>query len=81
MKDIRFVFDDRALPNLIVLCRGQVAVGDRLFNRLPTEADGEPSFTVEKIAGEILTVRLTDQRRKKVLFRSLNDVEWEQRFS
>jgi hypothetical protein len=80
VKEVRFLFDNLALPDVIVLCLGNVEVGDRLFNTLPTEADSEPSFTVEKIAGQMMTVSTADKRRGKLQFHCLSQEQWEARF-
>lgn len=81
VKNVRFLFDDHALPDLIILCLGQIETGDRLFNTLPSQLDEEPSFIVEKIVGQTMTVRTADDRRRKIQFRCLTQAQWEDRFS
>ena len=81
VKNVRFVFDDQALPDLIVLCLGQIETGDRLFNTLPSQLDEEPAFIVEGIAGLTMTVRTADDRRRRIQFRCLTQAQWDDRFS
>lgn len=64
---------------MIALCKGDVHAGDQLVNALPTESNAEAAYTVEKVERGSLIV--TDGvRRGKLMFRSLTDIQWEERF-
>ena len=79
MKDVRFVF---AEDYQTLLCRGDVAASDRLFNPLPSEKDPEPSFLVEKITGNVMTAHSVQHGRSGTMkFRCLTEAEWEKRFA
>jgi hypothetical protein len=80
VKNVRFVYDNTALPDLVLLCLGEVQVGNQLFTTLPTETEITPSFTVEKISGEIMVARRADNRRGKIQFRCLTASQWNERF-
>ena len=77
VKNVRYVFDDDFST---FLCLGQIEVGNGLINPLPSETNPEPSFVVEQINGNTMTVRNRDGRRGKMKFRCLSEAEWEKRF-
>jgi hypothetical protein len=80
MKAVKFVFEPAALPDMVVVCLGKVEPGDQLFNTLPTEQDAEPSFTVEKINGNVMTAKAANGRRGTLPFRCLTEAQWNERF-
>jgi hypothetical protein len=80
MKSVRFVFEPDAIPDLVVLCCGEIQPGDQLFNSLPSEQNAEPAFTVLKIEGNRMSAKASNGRRGTLAFHCLTEAVWNERF-
>ena len=73
---IQYVFESYALPELVVLTKGEPHVGDRLVNRLLRGNAG--SFVVAKIVDHIITVKRRGNREPlQFAHDSVPDDQWD----